>query len=79
METATFELDRCKMELIYIEQDMTKYMSEVFDQATVKEWLATYIKPLHKTLQTMWDAKEKLLQVDEWPQRPLQSIENRDL
>lgn len=79
VEAATFELDRCKMELIYIEQDMTKYMSEVFDQATVKEWLATYIKPLHKTLQTMWDAKEKLLQVDEWPQRPLHSVENRDL
>ncbi|XP_063237565.1 hexosaminidase D-like [Bacillus rossius redtenbacheri] len=73
VEHATAELDRCRMELGYIERDMKVAMADVYDAHTVTEWLATYLKPVGRRLQGLWDAKERLLSKDHWPRRPLEA------
>ncbi|KAG8265870.1 Hexosaminidase (glycosyl hydrolase 20, catalytic domain) containing [Homalodisca vitripennis] len=75
VEGATSELDRFKMELVYLEQDMRAAMAEVFGPDTIQEWVYTYITPTNKRLQTLWDAKEQLLAHRNWPRRPLISGE----
>lgn len=77
VEQATAELDRYKMELAYIEKDMSTAMSEVYDSSTASEWIATFIKPVNTKLQKFWEAKEKLLSKDDWPRRPLTSMFSR--
>uniref|UniRef100_A0A1B6CXU7 beta-N-acetylhexosaminidase n=1 Tax=Clastoptera arizonana TaxID=38151 RepID=A0A1B6CXU7_9HEMI len=79
VEEATLELDRFKMDLLYLEQDVIKSMNEVYNSDTVKEWIDTNIKPLMMTLQTMWASKEKLLERQDWPRRPFSSSHNEDL
>jgi len=71
VEHATAELDRCKMELAYIEQDMRSAMSEVYDRHTIAEWVSTFLRPLDTQLHSLWDAREKLLSHTHWPKRPL--------
>ena len=71
MEHATAELDRCKMELAYIEQDMRSAMSEIYDRHTIAEWVSTFLRPLDSQLHSLWDAREKLLSRTHWPKRPL--------
>lgn len=75
VEAATAELDRLKMESMYLEQEMAQAMSEMFDKDTVREWTLTYITPLQNKLQTLWDSKEKLLAKHAWPRRPLDMSE----
>ncbi|KAJ9592969.1 hypothetical protein L9F63_015339 [Diploptera punctata] len=71
VEHATAELDRCKMELTYIERDVRSAMSDVYDRYTISEWVSTFLRPLDIQLQTLWDAREKLLSRTHWPKRPL--------
>ncbi|PSN36468.1 hypothetical protein C0J52_20603 [Blattella germanica] len=71
VEHATAELDRCKMELAYIEQDIRAAMSDVYDRYTITEWVSTFLQPLNNQLQSLWDAREKLLSRTYWPKRPL--------
>uniref|UniRef100_A0A1B6ENS6 beta-N-acetylhexosaminidase n=1 Tax=Cuerna arida TaxID=1464854 RepID=A0A1B6ENS6_9HEMI len=71
VEGATSELDRFKMELVYLEQDMRAAMAEMFGPDTIQEWVYTYITPANKRLQALWDAKEQLLAHRNWPRRPL--------
>ncbi|XP_067012083.2 hexosaminidase D [Anabrus simplex] len=71
VEHATAELDRCKMELLYIERDMTTAMAVVYDHYTASEWIETYIRPLDTKIRSLWEAKEKLLAKNHWPRRPL--------
>uniref|UniRef100_A0A1B6LZF5 beta-N-acetylhexosaminidase n=1 Tax=Graphocephala atropunctata TaxID=36148 RepID=A0A1B6LZF5_9HEMI len=71
VEGATSDLDRYKMELVYLEQDMRAAMGEVFGPDTIQEWVYTYITPVNKRLQTLWDAKERLLAQRVWPRRPV--------
>lgn len=72
MEGATNEVDRLKMELMYLQQDLRGAMGELYDNHTIDEWTYTFISPTNSKLQTMWEAKEKLLAVKVWPRRPLQ-------
>nr|CAD7260043.1 unnamed protein product [Timema shepardi] len=74
VEHATAELDRCRMELTYIERDMKLAMAEVYDRHTAVEWVSTFIQPLTIRLQKLWEAKEKLLTKEYWPRRPLDML-----
>lgn len=61
------------MELDYIHRDVVAAMSDIYDSATVTEWIDTFIKPLNIKLNKLWEAKEKLLSKDDWPRRPFTS------
>nr|CAD7602261.1 unnamed protein product [Timema genevievae] len=74
VEHATAELDRCRMELTYIERDMKLAMAEVYDRHTAVEWVSTFIQPLTIRLQKLWEAKERLLTKEYWPRRPLDML-----
>ncbi|XP_075216498.1 hexosaminidase D-like [Lycorma delicatula] len=77
VEQATADLDRYKMELLYIEKDVIAAMTDIYDSATISEWTSTFIKPLNTKLQKLWEAKEKILSKDDWPRRPLTPIFDR--
>jgi hypothetical protein len=76
VEHATAELDRCKMELAYIERDVRSAMSDVYDRYTIAEWVSTFLRPLDTQLQSLWDAREKLLSRTHWPKRPLDILKS---
>lgn len=65
------------MELMYIEKDITTAMADIYDSATITEWIATFIKPVNTKLQKLWEAKEKILSKDDWPRRPLTPLLER--
>ncbi|XP_008211560.1 hexosaminidase D [Nasonia vitripennis] len=71
VERAVAELDRYKMEIIYIEKEMKSAMEGIYTNYTVQEWLETYLYPLNDKVMALWDAKEKILERDSWPRRPL--------
>ncbi|XP_053993531.1 hexosaminidase D-like [Hylaeus volcanicus] len=75
VERAVVELDRYKMELMYIEKDMRSAMEEIYDNYTIQEWLETYIAPLNEKFTQLWEAKEKILEKMVWPRRPLKKLE----
>lgn len=62
------------MELTYIERDMRSAMSDVYDRYTIAEWVSTFLQPLDTQLQSLWDAREKLLSRTHWPKRPLEIL-----
>jgi len=72
VEGATNELDRFKMEMVYLEQDLRRGMADVFDSDTIKEWIYTHMTPVNQRLQTMWEIRERLLSHKVWPRRPLE-------
>lgn len=71
VERAVAELDRRKMELMYIEKEMRSAMEEIYDNYTIQEWVETYITPLNEKFNELWEAKEKILEKTAWPRRPL--------
>ncbi|XP_032682535.1 hexosaminidase D-like isoform X1 [Odontomachus brunneus] len=71
VERAVTDLDRHKMEIMYIEKDMRTAMEDIYDNYTIQEWLETYTAPLNEKLSQLWEAKEKLLEKNTWPRRPL--------
>lgn len=71
VERAVTDLDRYKMEVMYIEKDMRTAMEDIYDNYTIQEWLETYTAPLNEKLGQLWEAKEKLLEKNTWPRRPL--------
>ncbi|CAK9805981.1 Hexosaminidase D [Anthophora quadrimaculata] len=71
VETAVAELDRHKMEIMYIEKDIKSAMESMYDNYTIQEWLETYIAPLNEKFNQLWMAKEKILEKNVWPRRPL--------
>lgn len=70
MEHAVTELDRQRMEVQYIEREMTVAMEDIYDNYTVNEWLETFVSPLSEKLSALWRAKEKILSKTSWPARP---------
>ncbi|KAJ8934716.1 hypothetical protein NQ318_004500 [Aromia moschata] len=46
-------------------------MFEVYDNFTIDEWKDTYIKPLERKMDAMWNARTSILNKDSWPRRPL--------
>ena len=71
VETAVAELDKFKMEILYIEKEMREAMEGIYDRYTVDEWLETFVGPLNEKVTRLWEAKEKILDKYEWPRRPL--------
>lgn len=71
VEYAASQLDRCIAEINYIEQDLRKAMIEVYDLATITEWIATHLQPLAEQLRKWIQDREMLLSYKFWPRRPL--------
>ncbi|XP_066580899.1 hexosaminidase D-like [Prorops nasuta] len=71
VERALVDLDKFKMEIIYIEKDIRSAMEEIYDNYTAQEWLETYLVPLNDRVNELWDAKIKILDKNSWPSRPL--------
>lgn len=71
VERAVAELDRYKMEITYIEKEIKSAMDVIYTNDTIQEWLETYVNPLNEKLTALWDAKEKILEKDSWPRRPI--------
>lgn len=71
VERAVIDLDRYRMEIMYIEKEMRTAMEDIYDNYTIQEWLDTYIAPLNEKLNQLWEVKEKLLEKNTWPRRPL--------
>lgn len=71
VERAVVDLDRYKIELMYIQKEMRTAMEDIYDNYTIQEWLETYTAPLNEKLEHMWEVKEKLLEKNTWPRRPL--------
>ncbi|KAJ8670491.1 hypothetical protein QAD02_001750 [Eretmocerus hayati] len=71
VERAVAELDRYKMEIIYIEREMKSAMEGIYSNYTVQEWLETYLYPVNDKIMALWDAKERILNKESWPRRPL--------
>lgn len=71
VERAVAELDRHKMEILYIEKEMREAMDGIYDSYTLDEWLETFLVPLNEKVTNLWEAKEKILDKYEWPRRPL--------
>lgn len=64
-------VDAMKEELHQLSKSMTISMMEVYDNYTINEWFDTYIRPFEKQVQSLCEAKEKLLSKETWPRRPL--------
>lgn len=75
VERAVTDLDRHKMEIMYIEKEIRTAMEDIYDNYTIQEWLDTYTTPLNVKLNQLWEAKEKLLEKNTWPKRPLTKID----
>lgn len=71
VEHAVAELDKHMVEIVSIEKDMRTAMEDIYDIYTIQEWIETFITPLHEKITKLWDVKEKLLERDAWPRRPL--------
>lgn len=71
VEQAVGKLDEHKMEILYIEKEMRMAMEGIYDNYTISEWLETYTEPLNEKITKLWDAKERILERDTWPRRPL--------
>lgn len=71
VERAVLELDRYKMEIMYIEREIREAMEGIYDSYTIDEWLETFVAPLNDKVTKLWDAKEKILDKYEWPRRPI--------
>lgn len=71
IESVTASLINIKNDLAALEVDLTLALSEVYDNYTVVEWKETYIEPFEKSVQSMWDARKRILKQDTWPRRPL--------
>nr|XP_003703719.1 PREDICTED: hexosaminidase D-like [Megachile rotundata] len=71
VKRAVVDLDRHKMEIMYIEKEMRTALEEIYDNYTVQEWVDTYITPMNEKFIQLWEAKEKILEKNVWPRRPL--------
>lgn len=71
VEQAMVDLERCQMELVYVEKEIREAMGEIYDKFTIDEWVETFLVPIGDKIATMSKAKEKLLEKTHWPRRPL--------
>ncbi|XP_031846822.1 hexosaminidase D [Nomia melanderi] len=75
VEHAVADLDRHKVEILYIEKEMRTAMADIYDNYTIQEWIDTYLAPLNDKFTQLWEAKEKVLAKNVWPRRPLKKSE----
>ncbi|XP_012261383.2 hexosaminidase D-like [Athalia rosae] len=71
VEHAVARLGEHKMEILYIENEMRTAMEGIFDNYTIDEWIETHTDPLSEKITKLWEAKERILERDNWPRRPL--------
>lgn len=71
VERAVAELDRHRSGIMYIEKEIRSAMENIYDNYTIEEWLETYVSPLNEKFNELWEAKEKILEKNVWPRRPL--------
>ncbi|XP_046409312.1 hexosaminidase D [Neodiprion pinetum] len=71
IEHALSSLGEYKNEIIYIETDMRKAMEDIYDNYTIDEWIETYVEPLNEKLTKLLALKNRILERDSWPRRPL--------
>ncbi|KAL2714480.1 hypothetical protein V1478_015665 [Vespula squamosa] len=69
------ELNRHKLEIMYIEKEMRSAMENIYDNYTIQEWLETYITPLNEKVTQLYEAEEKILEKNTWPKRPLTKVD----
>lgn len=75
VERAVADLDRYKMEVLYLEKEIRVAMEGIYDNYTIREWLETHLVPLNDEIENIWEAKEKILEKKSWPRRPLSKPE----
>ncbi|KAG7201210.1 hypothetical protein KM043_003997 [Ampulex compressa] len=71
VERAVVDLNTHKVEIMCIERDMRTAMEDIYDNYTIQEWLETYALPLNEKFTELWEAKERILEKNAWPRRPL--------
>lgn len=71
VEHAVARLSEHRMEILYIEKDMRAAMEGIYDRYTIDEWIETFTEPLNKKITKLCEAKERILERDTWPRRPL--------
>ena len=71
VERAVADLDRFKMEILYLEKEVRVVMESIYDNYTIQEWLETHLLPMNDEIEKIWEAKEKILERETWPRRPL--------
>ncbi|XP_043678011.1 hexosaminidase D-like [Vespula pensylvanica] len=69
------ELNRHKLEIMYIEKEMRSAMKDIYDNYTIQEWLETYITPINEKVTQLYEAEEKILEKNTWPRRPLTKVD----
>ncbi|KAI4486939.1 hypothetical protein M0802_012196 [Mischocyttarus mexicanus] len=69
------DLNRYKVEIMYIEKDFRTAMEDIYDNYTIQEWIETYIKPINEEITQLHDAEEKILEKNSWQRRPLTKID----
>lgn len=71
VESGTADLDWFKGQLWSVETNLWTSMADIYDNYTISEWMESYIRPFEAEIVSLWEKKEKLLNVDVWPRRPI--------
>ncbi|XP_046382430.1 hexosaminidase D-like [Ischnura elegans] len=79
IEQFSREVDGLRGHMAVLEREARLALSEVYDSSTVEEWVSSVMGPLFNRVREMWDGKEALLAVEEWPLRPLDGTIEKDL
>ncbi|XP_057654809.1 hexosaminidase D-like isoform X2 [Diorhabda carinulata] len=70
VETVTTPLGKIKQDLFEVKALLEVSLSDIYDEFTVNEWIETYVKPLDRQVNNLWDAKMKLSSKKNWDRRP---------
>lgn len=54
-------------------------LADVYDEYTVKEWMAQNIKPTYDRLQKLYASSSKLQERRDWPRRPIDTVKAKVL
>ncbi|XP_043466707.1 hexosaminidase D-like [Leptopilina heterotoma] len=71
VDRAVADIDRIKMELIYLEKELRIAMDSIYDNYTIHEWIETNLVPLNDDIEQMAKDKDRILEKNSWPRRPL--------
>ncbi|XP_014613036.1 PREDICTED: hexosaminidase D-like [Polistes canadensis] len=65
------DLNRYKVEIMYIEKDFRTAMEDIYDNYTIQEWIETYVTPINEEITQLHEAEEQILEKNSWQRRPL--------
>lgn len=71
VQAVTAPLNRIRGELMEVDSDITVAMCEVYDNSTVAEWKESYIRPFLDEVVEMIEVRDRILEKEFWPRRPL--------